>query len=580
MTRPPLAPDSGPRLESGRGSLGAEIGFVAAVALGAVCWFTNPAVPAGTGLLSLAAALFCVFWIVRESGGLRASLTPRTDTVAVWAAATALRLPALIAPAGFVGGDGSLQSLLALGLLRGLRPAPIFLSGSSYEGSLKAHIAAGLGAIAGHDDLARLLVVASLLLWFVFIAATMALARRIAGPLAGVFAGLFVALSPRFATVFSVSNAGPYADALGLGTLALAWTARLLQDGGDPPTRRDYFLIGALLGVAFWQQPIVISYAVVAIGVLLFDARWNRRLAFLAIAPGLFLGRLPATLHDLTEGGAATGVMAHYARGAGAGLPFSDQVIQTLTWGFPVVFAGLSGETLLSDSSRGLIGAAYMALVVWFGVSRAPGLLKGLGQRRIGPALLPLAHFGAALVLVWLVAGEGQYSRPRYFLPLLGAFAMMFGAAVAGLFSRSRALGATLAVLVLCWNVASNLPRLREGMEADRELRALAGSLEALGLRTGYSDFPIAGPISMVTGERVTVVGLLGPTNGEHLDRQIDLVAHQGPDFFLTRPEEEPWLARRLEHLGVTFKTCGTSLRIFYDLSRRVSIDEVAGFRD
>jgi hypothetical protein len=319
---------------------------------------------------------------------------------------------------------------------------------------------------------------------------------------------------------------------------------------------------------------------VVAIGVLLLDALWNRRLAFLAVAPGLFLGRLPATLHDLDAGGAATEVVTRYARGAGGGLPFSDQLIETLTWAFPVVFGGLSGETSLPASSRGLIGALFLALVVWFGASRAPGLLKGLAERRIGPALLPLAHFGAALVLVWLVAGEGQYTRPRYFLPLLGGFAMMFGAALAGVFARSRALGVAAALLVLGWNVVSNLPRLREGVEADRELRALAASLEVLDLRTGYSDFPLAGPISMVTRERVTVVGLLGPTTGEHLARQIDLVADQGPDFFLTRPEEEPLLARRLGNLGVRFRTYGTSVRIFHELSRRVSIDEVAGFRE
>lgn len=580
MTEASAPPDPLHRLDSGRGSLAREVLFVAALALGAVCWFTAARVPTGTGLLSVAVALVCAWRIARQSGASGLSLKPRADTLAVCAAATALRLPALIAPAGFVGGDGSLQAFLALGLLNGLRPAPIFLSGSSYEGSLKAHIAAALGTIVGHDDIARLLVVASLLLWFVFTASTMALARRIAGPTAGVVAGLFVALSPRFATVFSVSNAGPYPDVLGLGMLALAWSARLLHGVAGPPTRRDYFGVGALLGVAFWQQPIVISYAVVVIGVLLLDALWNRRFAFLAVAPGLFLGRLPATLHDLTASGAATGVMTHYARGAGGGLPLLDQIVGTLTWAFPVVFAGLSGETTLSASSRGLIGALCVALVVWFGASRASGLLKDLAGRRVGPALWPLAHFGGALAVVWLVAGEGQYTRSRYFLPLLGAFAIMFGTGIARVFSISRSLGATVAVLALGWNVASNIPRLREGLKADRELRALAESIEERGLKAGYSDFSIAGPLSMVTNERVTVVGLLGPMNGEHLRRQIELVARQGPDFFLTRLEEEALLARRLRHLGVTFETYGTTVRIFYKLSRRVSIDEVAGFRE
>jgi len=552
---------------------------VAALAAAAVSWFTALRLPAGTLALSLFVAAGCAFRIAKGSEGLGFRLKPRLDTLLVCAAATVLRLPALIAPAGFVGGDGSLQALLTLGLLNGLRPAPIFLSGSSYEGSLKAHIAAGLGAIFGHEDLARLLVAASLLLWFVFIASTMALARRIAGPSAGVAAGLFVALSPRFATVFSVSNAGPYPDALGLGTLALAWAARLLDESASP-SRRDYFGVGLVLGVAFWQQPIVISYAAVALGALLLDAAWHRRLAFLATAVGLFLGRLPATLHDLSQGFAATGVVTHYASGAGGGLPLADQVIGTLTWAFPVVFAGLSGETQLGDVARGSLGLASAGLVLWFAVTRASRLVKELAARRIAPALLPLLHFAAALVMVWLVAGEGQYTRPRYFLPLLGAFAVMFGAALARLLSVSRPLAVVAAVVVLGGNAASNLDRLREGMAADAELRSLASALEQKGLKTGYSDFPIAGPVSMVTSERVTLVGLLGPMNGEHIPRQIERVARLGPDFFLVRPEEEGQLARRLERLGVTYQVFGDTVRIFYRLSRPVSIQEVEGFRD
>lgn len=554
--------------------------FVVSLFIGEVAWFTSFVVPKALGVLSWLSALGSALRIFIDRGVPLRALKPRTDTLAVFAAATALRLPALVAPAGFVGADGSLQGLLALGLLNGLRPAPIFLSGSSYEGSLKAHIAAGLGVLTGHQDVARLLVIASLLLWFVFIAATMSLARRVAGPVAGVAAGLFVALSPRFATVFSVSNAGPYADALGLGTLALAWTAGLLGGGGASPTRRDYFGVGLVLGVGFWQQPIVVSYAAVAILGLLADALWRRRIAFLAVPLGLFVGRLPATLHDLSAGGAAASVMTRYARGAGSGLSLQDQITGTLTWAFPVVFAGVSGETSLSDASRGFIGVLCFALVLWFALGRGGQVLRELAARRFSPALWPLAHFGAGLALVWLVAGEGQYTRPRYFLPLLGAFAMMFGALIARLWSSTRLLAAAPLLLVLGSNVTSNLPRLREGLAAGRELRDLAAAIEKRGLRTGYSDFLISGPLSMVTNERVTVAGLLGPTGGEHLPRQIEKVAREGPDFYLVRPDEEAQLARRLQRLGVTFETFGETVRVFWRLSRRVPIEEVEGFRD
>ena len=73
-------------------------------------------------------------------------------------------------------------------------------------------------------------MLASLLLYLVFVAASMALARRVFGRGAALVTGLYLALSPKFLTTFSLNCVGQYVDVLALGGVALALLARLLDD--------------------------------------------------------------------------------------------------------------------------------------------------------------------------------------------------------------------------------------------------------------------------------------------------------------------------------------------------------------
>ena len=70
------------------------------------------------------------------------------------------------------------------------------------------------------------MVLASLLLYLVFVAASMALARRIGGRAAALVTGLYLALGPKFLTTFSLNCVGQYVDVLALGGVALALLAR------------------------------------------------------------------------------------------------------------------------------------------------------------------------------------------------------------------------------------------------------------------------------------------------------------------------------------------------------------------
>src|SRR5262249_7297122 len=157
---------------------------------------------------------------------------------------------------GWVNTDGAYGAFVALHLLDGARPAPVFTEGASYQGTLKGHLAALLSVITRDQDLSRMMVAAGLVLNLVLIAATMLLARRIGGRAAAVAAGLYLALGPKFPTVFSLNSVGQYVDVLALGSLALALLAPMLDDDTRADDRPRALAVGALLGAAFWQQPV------------------------------------------------------------------------------------------------------------------------------------------------------------------------------------------------------------------------------------------------------------------------------------------------------------------------------------
>ncbi|HVD77331.1 MAG TPA: hypothetical protein VNH43_06950, partial [Vicinamibacteria bacterium] len=122
---------------------------------------------------------------------------PGPESVVALAAACVYRLPALIAPGGWVNRDGAYPAFVALHLMQGIRPAPIFTEGAHYQGTLKGHLGALIGLLTGVRDLPLLMVLTTLLLYLVFVAVTMALVRRTGGRGAALVAGLYLAFSPR-----------------------------------------------------------------------------------------------------------------------------------------------------------------------------------------------------------------------------------------------------------------------------------------------------------------------------------------------------------------------------------------------
>lgn len=558
-----------------------EAALLGCLVLLVTTWFT--ARPASVPPMVPFAGLL-VLGVIRWRRSWRAVLrAPAPETLAALGAATLYRAPALVHPWGWVNRDGAYPAFVALHLIQGMRPAPIFTEGAHYQGTLKGHLGALLGLVTGVRDLSLLMVLSSLLLYLVFIAATMALVRRLAGRGAAVATGLYLAISPRFLTVFSLNCVGQYVDVLALGGLALALLARLLAgDLRGAEARGIYLVTGLLLGAAFWQQPIALGYIGAAfLALALRRATWRDAWSLL-LPLGVFIGALPVLLWNVENHWQSGDIMGREPGELGAQ---ADALLHLIRRTLTISFATLSGLSpghpwghLWPVAAVGYVlvpGALafYLAL-------RGREIASSLREGRPSPALLPPLLLACCLAQWWAVAAGRIYWRPRYLLPVTAATAMHLGVVVAWLWPRTRVLGALILGALLAVNVSGTWPRLRSGAEVAAPYERLVRSLEAKQIRTGYADFSISAPVTMFTGERIVFSSRLGPTASYESDRHTQKVAREGPDAYVLRADDDPErFAAVLRSLGVSYKLDVDPFPIFYGLSRRVRLEEVAGFR-
>jgi hypothetical protein len=566
---PVPAPPAGPTAAQ----LALEAAAVACAAALEVAWFARPASLPSPAALLLGLLGLVAFRLAR-AGAPRLSTWPKAETALCVAVALAFRLPALLHPWGWVNRDGAYGAFVTLHLLQGASPAPVFTEGANYQGTLKPHLAALLALATGARDLSWLMVAAGAVLSLVFLVASMSLARRIGGRGAALATGLYLALGPKFLTTFSLNSVGQYVDVLALGGVALALVARLLEtEARGASARGAYLSIGVLLGAAFWQQPVALSYAAAAFAALaLRRATWAD--AWTALVPvGTALGALPVLLWNRANGWGSGDVMGRDATALGAQAEaFLRVARRTASVAFPVL-AGLSPGHPWQDWPGVALAAAALlpALLIAFVVLRW-SRLRALPPRA---DLLPPLLMVACLALAWAVASGKVYGRPRYLLPVMAATAVHFGVAAAWAWTRARALTAAAVAALLAFNVAGTWPRLRESASVAAWYRELVLAVEEKGIRTGYADFQIAAPVTMFTSERVLLSSALGPTPAYESDAHAARVLAFGPDAFVLRPQDDPRpLADWLTAQGVTYQLTREPVPIFWALSRRVPVEE------
>lgn len=562
-----------------RARLAVEAALVAALALLLTTWFAgvprgiSPAVPA-----ALVAGLLA--W--RLSRAWRPLPKPAPETLAVLLLALVYRIPALVWPWGFVNRDGFYAAMVASRLLQGARPAPVFTEGAVYQGTLKAHLAALL-ALVGPEDLAWLVAAAGVVFSLTVVAATMALARRVAGRAAAVGAGLYLAVGPKFFTTLSLTATGQYVEVLALGGLALALLARLLGEQlAGVAARGGYLAIGLLLGAAFWQQPAALAYAAAVAGALALRRRTWSDPWVLLVPAGFAVGALPLVVWNLQHAWATREIFASAAGGPAdvlAGLPRTLR--RTWRLSFPIL-SGVSPGHPLRDwpgvvSLAAALPAGLLAVVM---LLRRHELARGLRRLAPTPAFLAPLLIVATLAIFWAVPAGLVHLRPRYLLPLVPATAVHVGVVVAWLWPRTRLIAGALLALLVALNALGSVPRLLAARRVQDWGRELVSAVEATGARTGFADFSIAAPVTMFTGERVVISPRLGPTPCFESPVHARIVDAAGADAYLLLPGEDPApFAARLRALGVDFQLTREPVPIFHHLSRRVGLDEVIGHR-
>lgn len=562
-----------------RSTLVLEAVGVVLAALALVAWFArpawlpHPAVPSA----ALAVVIGLAWW---RAGRPRPS-APSAETWLCLAVALVYRLPALVYPWAWVNRDGAYGAFVTLHLLDGVTPAPVFTEGANYQGTLKPHLAALLGMVTRVRDLSWLMTAAGVLLSLVFLVASMALARRIGGRPAALATGLYLALGPKFLTTFSLNSVGQYVDVLALGGVALALLARLLErDDGGPAARGSYLAVGVLLGAAFWQQPVALSYAgVVLLALALRRATWRDPWTLL-VPLGFVLGALPMLLWNAQHGWDTGEIMGRGLEDVGGQADALWRVARrTVTIAFPIL-AGLSpGHPWQGVPGVPLLATAFVpALLVAFVALRARPLRESLARLRPRADLLPLALMLGCVALAWMVAAGKVYARPRYLLPVSAAGAVFFGVAAAWLWARWRVAAVLLVSVVLGFHTVGMLPRLLQSASIARWYERLVRSVEEKGIRNGYADFSIAAPVTMFTRERVVLSSALGPTPAYESEAHAARLAREGADAIVLRPQDDPApVAAWLTANGVGYRLEREPVPILYGLSRRVPVEELRG---
>jgi hypothetical protein len=542
--------------------------------LAADAWFKGPLLrarvpPAVAGLLLALAGLAAVRAFAARGAGpdaeRRAPLLAMT--LGMFALATLVRLPALVAPGSLISSDSAVAGIIAQELRAGQTPAPIYAPGFPYEGTLKPHLTALLGAALPSVGTPLLYTLASHLFFLGWIAAVMVLARRAAGPAAALGAGAFLAVSPRFLAAFSLNNVGQYPEVNALGAGGLA----ALAAGGGP------LLAGFLVGLALWQQLVAISFVAVLGLAVVWTAEWRRPPRAAEALAGLFAGSYPMWAWNAANGWVT---FDFFRRGSKnpwdrlAGIP--ERLERTAAVSFPKMF-GLTdlGTPDLLAAALGLVLPGLVVVMAW---TRRRELVQARGRSAVF-----LAAALSALTLGVFVASKFSHrgvQRPRYLIPLYTPVGMAVGWAVAALGRRSRPLAGAALGGVLAVNLAGLAPWLRARADAAERDRVFLDRLTQAGVRTGYAGFWVGPKYTFLSEGRLVLSGELGPAVSWVHPPHALLVRERGPDALVAqRGALADALAARLDALGVRSEreeVAGHA--VFHGLSRRVSLEELAGY--
>jgi 4-amino-4-deoxy-L-arabinose transferase-like glycosyltransferase len=507
--------------------------------------------------------------------------------------ALALKGALLAADAVPFNSDEAVVGLMARHiLLKGERP--VFYYGQAYMGSLDAWLIAGAFALLGISTLTMRLV--QVLLFIGLLVSYWLLARRFCrSEEAALLCALYIALPPVLLTLYTTATLGGYNEVLLLGNLVLL-LAHDLAEGKESGLR--WLALGAAAGLGFWTLGLIVVYLVPVGLFLLWRLRWRPWRGYLLAVLAFLVFSSPWWVYNFTHSQACLLVLC--------GSPATDPCLS------PVLPPGTRLAGFFLIGLTGLLGLRYpwsaewvslplsVPILVFYEAAAAYGYYRWRADRRFG-------HRGYGLL--WLLAGFlslsfvgtrfGSDPTGRYLLPLYVPVSIFSADLLGMLGRRSRALFTLALFSVLAFNLVGHIqgargaakittqfnPRFQFDNAYDAELIAF---LLDKGQPYGYSNYWVSYKIAFLSDERVILAPRL--PYKEHLTysegddrypaytvkvREADRVVYVTSN----QPALDALLRERLARLGIAFQEEEIGpYRVFYNLSRRVSPEELGAF--
>jgi 4-amino-4-deoxy-L-arabinose transferase-like glycosyltransferase len=444
------------------------------------------------------------------------------------AAGLALRIWVGGSDLGIPDSDEAVVGLMALHFLDG--EWTTFFWGQGFGGSQEALLTAPLLWLTGPDWVALravpvvLTAVSALVVWRV--------GRRTFGEPAAAVAGCLAWIWPPFLVQRLTHQYGFYAGGLLCSALLLLLALRLVAR----PTRARAALFGLTTGFALWQSAQVLPIAVGVVAWMVWRSRAWLRHAWLAALMAV-VGALPSivwnALNDWESLSSTIDDTTSYAHRLRI---FASPLLGMLL-GLRTPY---TQERLLPAA---VTFAAYAALAALF--------LYGAYRARSSDASL-LYVVAAVFPFVYAAAPQTLFSQePRYLLVLSPVIVLLLAQLATTWWRGAAVLACALAISV------ATLSRMESYVEsvpaqppkAPRDLGALVGTLDRLGLDRVYADFWLSYRLTFETDERI--VAAQSKLEGL-VSRDGDLVATRHP-FIRHRAYER--LVERGRHGFVFFRS-------------------------
>lgn len=180
--------------------------------------------------------------------------SPRVQLLLCLGLALMVRVVLLVRAHGMMEGDEAVLGIQAERILRG--QFPIYFYGQAYMGSWDAYLMAPLIAIFGPS--AAVLHSVPLAESLLLVPLLGALAKRLYGERARLPAMLLAALPPLYVGAMEIHTLGGYVETLVIGTALMLLTTMIAERWAlGRSTLRLWLLVGLLVGLAFWIDPLI-----------------------------------------------------------------------------------------------------------------------------------------------------------------------------------------------------------------------------------------------------------------------------------------------------------------------------------